>query len=157
MGLISRVSSRTYRDMQLIPCKICGKQSDSIEEYVQCLIECEKPETNTRNETANFELLKHTNDKKWYETHNSTQHSTHISTQNLSSARFTNSSTYDSTKSSYKSYDYRTASQNLYEKVVAASMNTSQQIIKSSSTSKNNALPCLVDANKNPSPENSKT
>ena len=65
-------------------------------------------------------------------------------------------STYDSTKSSYKSYDYRTASQNLYEKVVAASMNTTQNIIKSSTVTTNNALPCLVDKNKNPASKNSR-
>ena len=74
--------------MQLIPCKICGKQSDSIEEYVRCLMECENG-----SGTAKIELLKHTKDKKWYETGNSTCNPTHnftkTRTQNKSSTPFT--------------------------------------------------------------------
>ena len=70
--------------MQLIPCKICGKQSDSIEEYVRCLMECENG-----SGTAKIELLKHTKDKKWYETGSSTHNLTKTPTQNKSSTPFT--------------------------------------------------------------------
>ena len=65
--------------MSLLPCGICGKKSNSVEEYVKCLMDCETVKTNKfvhesqiknshKNKTQEPpNLLQHKNGKKWYE------------------------------------------------------------------------------------------
>merc|ERR1712173_256098 len=69
-------------------------------------------------------LLQHKNGKKWYEP------DIPVTSPSINYTKH------------YKKYDYKSASQNLYQKVIAASVNSTQQIIRGSQIT-STSLPLL--------------